>query len=105
MYASIRHYRMAAGSIDDLMHRVDTEFADRLQEKLGLLCYQAIDTGNGTIMTIALFECEEQCRQAEAAAEGVRDSLSEFRVECTDIFTGEVMVSRATEHLLKPIHH
>jgi hypothetical protein len=48
MYASIRRYRMAAGSLDDLMHRVDVEFADRLVEELGLLGYQAVDTGDRT---------------------------------------------------------
>jgi len=33
------------------MHKVDTQFADRLMEQLGILHYQAIDTG-GTIMTV-----------------------------------------------------
>jgi hypothetical protein len=105
MYASIRRYRMAAGSIDDLMYRVDTEFADQLQEKLNLLGYQAINTGAGTIMTITWFEDEDQCRRSEAAAEGVRQSLAEFQVENIDRFTGEVMVSRTDEKMLRPVHH
>ena len=105
MYASIRRYRMAAGSLNDLMHRVDWEFADRLTVELGLLSYQAIDTGDGTVTTITLFEDEAACRRAAAAAEGVRASLSEFLVECTDILTGEVMVSRAAARVLEPLHH
>ena len=68
MYAMIRRYQMAAGSIDDLMHKVDTQYADRLQEQLDILHYQAIDTGNGTIVTVTVFEDEERCRQSEAAA-------------------------------------
>jgi hypothetical protein len=35
----------------------------------------------------------------------VRESLSEFQVECTDVLTGEVMVSRAAAKVLKPVHH
>jgi hypothetical protein len=104
MYASIRRYRMAAGSVDELMHRVDTEFADRLHAELGLLGYQAIDTDDGTITTVTLFEDADQCRRAEPAAERVRESLAEFQVECTDVFTGEVMVSRAAEEVLEPVH-
>ncbi len=105
MHASIRRYRMAAGSLDDLMHRVDVEFADRLQQALGLLGYQAVDTGDGTVTTITLFEDEAACRRAEAVAEAVRESLSEFQVECTDVLTGEVMVSRTAAKLLEPVHH
>jgi hypothetical protein len=105
MYAMVRRYRMATGSIDDLMHKVDTQFADRLQEQLGILHYQAIDTGDGTIMTVTVFEDEERCRRSETAAAEVREALSEFQVEEIDALTGEVMVSRATERVLEPVHH
>jgi len=105
MYAMIRRYRMTTGSIDDLMHKVDTRFADRLQKQLGILHYQAIDTGDGTITTVTVFEDEERCRQSETAAAGVRKALSEFQVEEIGVLTGEVMVSRATERALEPVHH
>ena len=86
MYAMIRRYRMSNGLMDDLMHKVDTQFADRLQEQLGILHYQAIDTGGGTIMTVTVFEDEDQYRRSEAAAAGVRKALGEFRVEEIDAF-------------------
>jgi len=105
MYAMIRRYRMVAGSIDDLMHKVDTQYADRLQEQLDILHYQAIDTGDGTIMTVTLFEDEEAGRRSEAAAARVRESLAEFRVEEIDALAGEVMVSRASEKVLRAVHH
>ena len=105
MYAMIRRYRMAAGSIDDLMHKVDTQYADRLQEQLSFFNYQAIDTGDGTIVTVTLFEDEEAGRRAEAAAARVREGLAEFRVEEIDALAGEVMVSRASEKALRAIHH
>jgi hypothetical protein len=105
MYAMIRRYRMAAGSMDDLMHQVDTQYADRLQKQLGIIHYQAIDTGNGTIATVTVLEDEEGFRRSEAAAARVRDGLAEFRVEEIDSLAGEVMVSRATEKALKAVHH
>ena len=70
MYAMVRRYRMSAGSIDDLMNKVDTQFVDRLQEQLGILHYQAIDTGDGTIMTVTVFEDEGRYRRSEAASAG-----------------------------------
>jgi len=105
MYAMIRRYRMAAGSIDDLMHKVDTQYADRLQEQLSILNYQAIDTGDGTIVTVTVFEDEERFRRSEAATARVREGLAEFRVEEIDALSGEVMVSRASEKVLNAVHH
>jgi preprotein translocase subunit SecD len=105
MYAMIRHYRMGVGSIDDLMHKVDTQFADRLREQLSIIQYLAIDTGGGTIMTITVFEDEEAGHRSEAVAAQVRESLGEFQVEEISVFRGEVMVSRATEEVLNPVHH
>src|SRR5215204_6182181 len=98
MYAMIRRYRMAAGSIDDLMHKVDTQYADRLQEQLSILNYQAIDT-------VTVFEDEERFRRSEAATARVREGLAEFRVEEIDALAGEVMVSRASEKVLRTVHH
>ena|SRR5919199_2173442 len=103
MYAMIRRYRMSSGLMNDLMHKVDTQFADWLQEQLGILHYQAIDTGSGTIMTVTVFEDEDQYQQSEAAAAGVREALVEFRVEEIDAFKGEVMVSRTSEKMLEPV--
>jgi hypothetical protein len=104
MYAIIRHYRTEAGSIDAMAHRVDREFADRIPEEVGSVLYTAIDTGDGTAMTITLFENEEAGLHSEAAVARVREALAEFQVEEIDVFRGEVMVSRASEKVLKPIH-
>jgi hypothetical protein len=105
MYAMIRRYKMGAGSIDDLMHKVDTQFADRLQAQLGILHYQAIAPGGETIMTVTVFENEEGYRRSEPAAAGVREALAEFQVEEIDTLAGPVMVSRTNERVLEPVHH
>jgi hypothetical protein len=106
MYASIRRYRMGAGSMDDAMHLADTELADRLSAEPGFIDYQAMDTGDGTITSVTIFEDEEQClRSNDMAAEFVREHLSDFQVERLDTFGGEVMVSRAAERVLEPAHH
>jgi hypothetical protein len=108
MYASIRRYRIGAGSMDDAMHLADTELADRIAAEPGFVDYQAIDTGDGTITSVTIFddEDEDQClRSNDVAAEFVRDHLAAFKVERTDVFGGEVMVSRAADKVLQPAHH
>ncbi len=104
MYAIIRHYRTGAGSIDAMAHRVDREFANRVPEEVGAVLYMAIDTGDGTAMTVTLFESEEAGRRSEAAVVRVRESLAEFQVEETNVVKGEVMVSRAADKVLEPVH-
>ena len=106
MYASIRRYRMGAGSMDDAMHIVDTELADMLSEEPGFIDYQAMDTGDGTVTSVTIFDDEEQClRSNDMAAAFVREHLADFQVERLAVFGGEVMVSRAAERVLEPAHH
>jgi hypothetical protein len=106
MYASIRRYRMGAGSMDDAMHLADTELADRISGEPGFVDYQVMDTGDGTTTSVTIFEDEEGCLRSNAmAAEFVREHLRDFQVERLDMFAGEVMVSRAAERVLEPAHH
>jgi hypothetical protein len=106
MYASIRRYRMGAGSIDDVMHLADMEFADRLADQPGFVDYQLLDTGDGTITSMTIFETEDQCLASnDMAADWVRERLADFQVERFEVFGGEVMVSRAAEKVLEPAHH
>ena len=106
MYASIRRYRMGAGSMDDAMHLADTELADRLSDEPGFIDYQVMDTGDGTITSVTIFEDEQQCmRSNDMAADFVQTHLADFQIERLDVFGGEVMVSRAAERVLEPAHH
>jgi hypothetical protein len=106
MYASIRRYRMGAGSIDDAMHLADTELADRLAEQPGFVDYQVLDTGDGTITSMTIFDDEDQCLASnDMAADFVREHLSDFQVERLEVFGGEVMISRAAERVLEATHH
>ena len=106
MYASIRTYRFASGSMDDLMHRVDRDFADALAQEPGFVGYQVVGTGDDTLMSISMFRSEQEAeRSTEIAAQWVAEDLADFGVERMGAITGEVMVSRAREAMLEPAHH
>lgn len=104
MYAMVRRYRVGVGPIEELMHKVDTQFADRTQAELGIIGYQAIALDDETIMTVTLFGTEERLRAAEPMAERVREGLAEFHVEALEAASGRVRVARGSAGLAEPIH-
>ena len=106
MYASMRTYRVKKGSVDDLMHRVDRDFAEALSQEPGFVAYQAMELGAGRICTVSVFASREQADASnELAAEWVADELSDFEIERMGVMGGEVMVSRAQADMLEPAHH
>ena len=105
MYASMRTYRVG-GSIDELMHRVDRDFAEALAGEPGFIAYQAMDMGGGKICTISVFRNREQADASnELAAQWVAEELQDFEVERMGVIGGDVMVSRARAEMLEPAHH
>ena len=106
MYASIRTYRFGSGSVDDLMHRVDRDFADGLAMEPGFVAYQVITTGEDTLTSISIFRSREDAeRSNELAAQWVAADLADFEIKRMGAITGEVMVSRAASAMLEPAHH
>jgi heme-degrading monooxygenase HmoA len=104
MFASVRRYRLEAGSIDDLLHLVDTDFAESVQEMDGFVEYQVLECGNGEIVTITTFRDRRSAEvSTEMAADWVRDTLAaRFDLTRLEAFVGEVAVSRAQADVLEP---
>lgn len=103
--ASLRHYRMGSGSLDELMHIVDAEFADRVTELDGFEAYHALDCEGGEILAMSVMRDQGGLDALdELAREFVRDRLAAFELERTRTTTGEVVISRAMAALLEPAH-
>lgn len=106
MYASVRSYRVAGGSIDELMRRVDQEFAPMVEQAPGFLAYHVLDKGDGIIVSLSLFRDEAGVtRSNEMATEWVRERLSDFAITPLGVMAGEVEVSRAIAEVLEPAGH
>ena len=104
-FCSFRRYSLRAGSTDALMHKVDTSFADRLEQMNAVEAYHALDCGHGRILSITL--CRDQAgaeSSDEMALSFVHDELGDFDIERTEVIGGEVIVSRAMASLLDPAH-
>jgi hypothetical protein len=110
MYASVRKYSVDPNSIDELMRRVDEDFAPRLEQMPGFVAYQAIDAGvdrAGEATVFAVTVCtdrEAADRSADIAAEFVRDELADIKIERLEAATGTVRVNRAVSEVLEAEH-
>jgi quinol monooxygenase YgiN len=107
MFASIRRYRLESGSMDDLLHVVDTDFAETISEADGFVAYEVIDCGDGEICAISVFRDREAAEDSEQAArEWVRSTLApQFEIRRSETLLGEVAVSRVMSDMLEPAHH
>jgi hypothetical protein len=105
MFASIRRYRLTRGFMGELARRVDEGFADEICGQPGFVSYEFIDCGDGEIMTISLFS---EAPQAEASRElaqrWAEENVSDLTFTRIDAPRGEVMVSRASDEMLKSAH-
>jgi heme-degrading monooxygenase HmoA len=104
-FGSLRRYRLRSGSVAELMHVVDDVFAEQIQQMDGFEAYHALDCGRGEIASISLFRDQATAEKSdERSLEFVRDELSDFDVERTEVIGGRVAVSRARADLLEPAH-
>jgi heme-degrading monooxygenase HmoA len=104
-FASLRRYRLRSGSVAELMHVVDDVFAEQIEEMDGFEAYHALDCGGDEIVSISLFRDQAAAEESdERALEFIRDELSDFEIERTEVIGGRVSVSRAQADLLEPAH-
>lgn len=105
MYASIRKFRGRPDQMAEAMHRVDEIFAPRLEEMDGFVAYEAVDCGDGIVVSLTV--CRDRAaveRSLELSATFVRDDLADIEIERLEALEGELSVSRAREDMLEPAH-
>jgi hypothetical protein len=103
-FASIRRYTMRTGELSELLHIVDEVFADQIEAMDGFDAYHALDCGDYGV-TISLFRDRAAAEASdELALEFVRQELTRFGIERSEVIGGEVLVSRAMAELLEPAH-
>ena len=105
MFASMRHYRLQRGSMDELTRRVDASFADQIAAQPGFVSYEFIDCGDGEIMTVSLFREDDGADASrELARRWTEENLQDLEFTRIEAHAGEVMVSRAMRDMLEPGH-
>src|SRR2546423_5417674 len=93
MYASVRRYTVAPDSMDELMHRVDTGFAEKISQQPGFCSYQAIAADDSTCITVTCFREETDAHNsADMAADWIKQELADIEIERLDAASGAIMV-------------
>jgi hypothetical protein len=104
-FASLRRYSMDSGSVNELMLSVDDIFADEMAALDGFVAYLVLDCGDGEIVSVSLLHDRATARETdEMALRFVTERLSRFRLQRTEVVSGEVVVSRAKTEMLQPTH-
>src|SRR6185436_13403003 len=96
---SIRRYRLAQGSMDELMHRIDGGFAEQIAAQEGFVSYHAIELDDGELVTVSMFE-----EPRDLAQRWTQTELPDMDLQRLETMRSEVDVSRASEEMLEPLH-
>jgi hypothetical protein len=97
MFATVRRYEgIDASKMDELTKKVGESLAPKLSKLPGFSSYFLIDTGNGVMSSIGLFDTSTQANEStRVASEWVRDEKLENILKSPPKVTeGEVIVHR-----------
>ena len=84
---------MISGSVDELMHKLDKEFIPIINKEPGYIAYYVIDSGDGVVTAISMFEDEATSQVSNQRAEDwVTENLGPMVPGKANVISGTVMV-------------
>jgi hypothetical protein len=102
---AVRRYRLRAGSVAELMRRIDGVFADRFELMQGFEAWHVFDCGGGEVLWIDFVRDHAAAEESEDRAfRFVSEELRDFELERRTSLRGALLVSRARTELLEPAH-
>ncbi len=95
MYAAIRRYNVHQGSAQELVRRVNESFLPIISQQPGFVAYYGVDPGDGSILTVSIFEDKSGADQSTRMAQDwVRQNLAHMIKTAPVIMTGEVVLQK-----------
>jgi hypothetical protein len=98
MFATVRRYEgIEPSNIDELTKKIGESLAPKLSKLPGFSSYFLIDTGNGVMSSIGVFETSAQANDStRVASEWVRDEkLERILQNSPKVTDGEVIVHQS----------
>ena len=93
MYITIRSRRVTSGSVDELMRKLDQGFMPLISAASGYVAYYVIDSGDGMVSAISIFEDEATALASNQLAENwVRENLGPMVPGLAEVISGRVLV-------------
>lgn len=94
MHASLRQYRLVPGTADEFNRRVNEGFVPLVREAKGFVSYQGVDAGDGSWLSITVFETKEGADEsAKIAADFVEKNLRPMIQGSPTVVTGNLVAS------------
>jgi hypothetical protein len=104
-FCAVRRYLLRAGSISEVLSRVDTSFAETVQAIDGFRGYMLLELGNDELVSLTFVRDRGGADESDAlAARFVAEELADFDIVRTEARSGDVHVSRAHAEMLVPEH-
>jgi len=96
MFASIRCYFVHKVVADELVQRVDADFAQRISSQAGFISYEFLDCGGGDVMTISVFQEPGQAEASrQLAKQWTETTLQDLELTLTEALRGEILLRRS----------
>jgi hypothetical protein len=93
MHITIRSRKMTSGSVDELMRKLDQGFMPIVSQAPGYVAYYCIDSGDGVVSAISIFDDESTAEASNRLAESwVRENLGPVVPGPAEVISGTVMV-------------
>lgn len=91
MYLTIREYQTDPTSVEEILRQDKKSFVPFIAKAEGFLNYDCIDSGNGTVTSVSLFENRTSGEQFNTMAQDwVRQNLGSLLPEKPTVIAGEV---------------
>jgi hypothetical protein len=96
MYAVLRRYTVRLGSVDAAARYAEETLLPQLRQVPGFATFYLVDAGQGTLMSIGLFETEDGADRAnELISSWFRNDWPMFRALPPEVTTGRVLAHTA----------
>ena len=98
MHATIRQYRLTAGSMDETIRRVQSEFVPLISGIPGFVSYHVLDAGNDVVISVSVYERLAGAEEGnQRAAAWVKTRLAPYVDGPTRVTVGEVRIAATAQ--------
>lgn len=97
MVITIRSRKMVSGSVNSLMKTIDEGFIPIISKEPGYIAYYVIDSGEGLVTAISIFEDLETSQKSNQLAQSwISEHLGDLVPGKAEVISGPVMVPSQT---------
>ena len=96
MHAAVRIYQVDPGSVDEFKRLVNETFLPTIKEAPGFQAYYSLDTGEGRIASVSVFDDRAGAEAStKMAADNIRQNMASVAPIPPEVLEGEVFATEA----------